>query len=86
MYQLEKHSEFLDGFLKLFKVVDTNMDGVMNEEEFVQLIVKMQIGLNPQQTQAFLEHLDPFNHQRITFSDVIRVLSTKTFSNDDDSK
>ena len=27
--------------------------------------------------QAFLEHLDPYNQQRITFSDIIRLLSTQ---------
>ena len=61
MFQLEKHQEFLEGFLKLFRAVDTDLDGVVNEAEFIQLIDKMQIGLNVEQTQAFLEHLDPFN-------------------------
>ena len=61
MFQLEKHQEFLEGFLKLFRAVDTDLDGVVNESEFIKLIDKMQIGLNEEQTQAFLEHLDPFN-------------------------
>ena len=37
----------------------------------------MQIGLEKEQVQAFLEHLDPYNQQRITFSDIIRLLSTQ---------
>ena len=50
MFQLEKHQEFLEGFLKLFRAVDTDLDGVVNEAEFIQLIDKMQIGLNVEQT------------------------------------
>ena len=82
MFQLEKHQEFLEGFLKLFRAVDTDLDGVVNEAEFIQLIDKMQIGLNVEQTQAFLEHLDPFNQQKITFSEIIRLLSTKTVTSE----
>ena len=41
VFQLTKHEEFLDGFLQLFKSVDTDDDGVINEEQFLQLIEKM---------------------------------------------
>ena len=50
VFQLTKHEEFLDGFLQLFKSVDADDDGVINEEQFLQLIEKMQIGLNDDQT------------------------------------
>ena len=32
MFQMQKHQEFLDGFTSLFKTVDADMDGVLNEE------------------------------------------------------
>mmetsp|Transcript_26825 Transcript_26825/g.35875 ORF Transcript_26825/g.35875 Transcript_26825/m.35875 type:complete len:89 (+) Transcript_26825:1852-2118(+) len=35
IFQLEKHLEFLEGFLKLFRAVDADQDGVVNEEEFI---------------------------------------------------
>lgn len=76
-FQLKKHEEFLSGFLQLFKNVDSDADGVLNEDQFMELICKMKIGLTEEQTLAFLEHLDPFNQQRITFSDIIRLLSTQ---------
>ena len=76
-FQLKKHEEFLSGFLQLFKNVDCDADGVLNEDQFMELICKMKIGLTEEQTLAFLEHLDPFNQQRITFSDIIRLLSTQ---------
>ena len=45
----------------------------------------MQIGLNHEQKGFFLESLDPYNQQRITFSDIIRLLSTqKTVNNNND--
>lgn len=54
-----------------------NNDGVLNEEEFTVLIDKMKIGLTAEQTQVFLEYLDPHNQQKISFSDIIRLLSTQ---------
>ena len=45
-YQLRKHEEFLSGFVQLFKSVDRDMDGVVDENEFIELIEKMKIGLN----------------------------------------
>ena len=76
-FQLSQHEKFLDSFLKLFRSVDINNDGVLNEDEFSQLIEKMKIGLTPEQTATFLEYLDPYNQQKITFSDIISLLSTQ---------
>ena len=47
-FQLVNHEAFLSGFVQLFKTVDTDRDGVVNEDGFVQLIRKMKIGLNDQ--------------------------------------
>ena len=60
-FQLSKHEEFLDGFLQLFRSVDEDKDGVLDEAQFILLIEKMQIGLDEEQTQQFLEYLDPNN-------------------------
>ena len=48
VFQLTKHEEFLEGFLQLFRSVDTDDDGVINEEQFIELIEKMKIGLGEQ--------------------------------------
>ena len=34
-FQLKLHEAFLSGFVQLFKTVDTDRDGVVNEDEFV---------------------------------------------------
>ena len=49
-FQLSKHEEFLDGFLQLFRSVDEDKDGVLDEAQFILLIEKMQIGLDEEQT------------------------------------
>ena len=37
----------------------------------------MDIGVTDNQTQLFLDQLDPFDFQKITFSDIIHLLSTQ---------
>ena len=76
-YQLSKHELFLDGFLKLFQDEDTDQNGIINEEEFYRLLENMEIGVTEQMSQEFLNQLDPCNFQKITFSDIIQLLSTQ---------
>ena len=79
---LDNHIRFRDkqlkNFVDIFKSVDTNKDGVINEEEFGELIRKMKIfkgGEIENKILQFLEKIDPFDNQKITFSECISFFS-----------
>lgn len=40
-FQLKEHEKFLYKFIMVFKSVDSDNNGVLNEEEFTQLVDKM---------------------------------------------
>ena len=81
---LDNHIRFRDkqlkNFVTLFKSVDTNKDGIINEEEFNELIEKMNIFKEDEVQNKifeFLEKLDPFDNQKFTFSDCISFFSNE---------
>lgn len=43
--QTQKHEDFLSSFTKLFKSQDTDLDGIINDEQFFKLIDMMNIGV-----------------------------------------
>ena len=79
---LDNHIRFRDkqlkNFLELFHSVDTNRDGVINEEEFSELIQRMKIFKEEEIENKifhFLEKLDPFDNQKFTFSECVSFFS-----------
>jgi hypothetical protein len=81
---LDNHIRFRDkqlkNFVTLFKSVDTNKDGIINEEEFTDLIEKMNIFKEDEVQNKifeFLEKMDPFDHQKFTFSDCVIFFSNQ---------
>ena len=79
---LDSHIRFRDrqlkNFVKLFKSVDTNKDGIINEDEFSELIHKMNIFKEDEIENIiilYLEKIDPFDNQKITFSECITFFS-----------
>ena len=79
---LDNHIRFRDkqlkNFLELFRSVDTNRDGIINEEEFNELIHKMKIFKEEEVENKifqFLERLDPFDNQKFTFSECVKFFS-----------
>ena len=81
---LDNHIRFRDKQLKifvdLFKSVDTNRDGIINEDEFSELIQKMKIFKEEEIENVifqYLEKLDPFDYQKFTFSECINFFSSE---------
>ena len=79
---LDNHIRFRDkqlkNFVELFKSVDTNRDGIINEEEFGELIQRMKIFKEDDVENKifqFLEIIDPFDNQKITFSECVSFFS-----------
>ena len=79
---LDNHIRFRDkqlkNFVEIFRSVDTNRDGVINEEEFGELIQRMKIFKEDEVENKifqYLELIDPFDNQKITFSECVSFFS-----------
>lgn len=78
-FQIKLRSSFLNNFVEIFRNVDTDLNGVINEEQFKLLIQKLNIYDDQEQynqnIERLIEILDPDNHNHITFSNVVDILS-----------
>ena len=87
---LDNHIRFRDkqlkNFLELFKSVDSNKDGIINEEEFTELVQKMKL-FKEEETEdkiyKFLEKIDPFDNQKFTFSECVNFFSSELITEKD---
>ena len=81
-YQIKIHIKYLKPFVKLFKSIDFDRNGFLNEEQFTELILKMNIfgeDIAHQMIQEFLNNIDPYENGHITFSDIVELLSKINF-------
>ena len=81
-YQIKSHIKYLKPFLKLFQSIDTDRDGVLDEEQFVLLIKNMNIFKEDnivQVIEEFLNNLDPYGYKHIIFSDVVELFTKMNF-------
>ena len=81
---LDNHIRFRDkqlkNFVDLFKSVDTNRDGIINEDEFSELIQRMKIFKEDEIENVifqYLEKSDPYDYQKFTFSECINFFSSE---------
>ena len=75
-FQLATHEKYLKKFILLFRKLDTNTDGVLDEAQFRALLREMNCVRAEAEVVRLLETVDPFNNQRITFSDCLALLSS----------
>ena len=78
--QIRLRDKYLSNFLSIFKSLDEDDDGILNEEQFRNLIIKLDV--YPLENigdeyDKLISKIDPFNTQVITFSDCITVLSNE---------
>ena len=81
-YQIKSHIKYLKPFLKLFQSIDTDRDGVLDEEQFVLLIKNMNIFKEDNSVQVieeFFNNLDPYGYKHIIFSDVVELFTKMNF-------
>lgn len=77
-FQLQEHEKYLHEFTKLFKEIDTNNDGIVTEDQFRELIERMNVSDShnkEEDTDALLHIIDPHNNKTMTYSQVVRLLS-----------
>ena len=83
-FQLKEHEKFLYKLIMIFKQVDVDNNGVVNEDEFVELLRRMKICKDlDQEASQFLEIVDPHDHGEITFSEIVHLLSSHMVPSDD---
>lgn len=84
-FQIRLRDKYLLNFIKIFRSVDSNNDGLVDENEFKELIIKFDIFTTEKIDDTF-DHLitlvDPFNTKKITFSDCISILSNEKFDDE----
>ena len=77
-YQIKMHIRYLKPFVKLFQSIDEDRDGVLNEEQFIDLVKNLNIFGEDNIEQVideFLNNIDPYRNNHITFSDIVDLLS-----------
>jgi hypothetical protein len=81
--QIKFRDKQLKNFLFLFRKVDLDKDGIINENEFIQLIKSFDI-FNVNDIEKicykFLEEIDPFENNFVTFSDCINFFSSELYN------
>ena len=75
-FQLREHEKFLEKFIVIFKTIDTDNNGVINEEEFRDLIAGMEVIQNEDEINYLLQVIDPYNNQQMTFSELVHLFSS----------
>ena len=68
--QIELRKDYLEKISNIFIKYDDDSDGLINEEQFNELMKELGI---PQFTDKFLDKIDPYENSCICFSDIINV-------------
>ena len=74
---MKEHEKFLSHFTSVFKRVDTDRDGILNEDEFRALMQNLGFTQDAssdfaaQRVEKFLQDIDPYSNQKITFSECV---------------
>ena len=76
-FQLAGHEKFLSKFRSIFREVDLDHNGVINEPEFRNMVAKIDSNKSPEDLDKLLTVVDPYNNQHITFSEAVGALSAE---------
>ena len=74
-FRLTSHIEYLSKFLAIFREVDTDGNGIINEAEFRDLIDISLITFTETEILKLLKNIDPHNHQSITYTQCVTLFS-----------
>ena len=83
-FQLSEHEKFLYDFTQLFKQVDRDRNGIVNEDEFRDLLSQMRVLHKDEDLVVLLQIVDPYNNQKMTYSEIVHLLSSHMISAYDD--
>ena len=83
-FQVKQREKQLKNFVQLFKSVDKDNNGIINEEEFVNLLYNMNI-FGDQLKRKIVElltQIDPYNNKQITFSECVNLFGNIPYESD----
>ena len=77
--QIQNRQKYLKNFVNLFRKFDKDGDGVLNEEQFIEMIKAIPYCQNniEEYIDKFLGILDPFNHKKFTFNNCVSLFSSE---------
>ena len=77
IYQIKNRDKYLKNFVNLFRKHDSDLDGILTETEFANLIRDIPYCKSNEDEYIFkfLSIIDPFNNKKITFSECVSILS-----------
>ena len=77
--QIQNRENYLKKFVELFKRFDTDEDGILNEEQFLEMLKTIPFCQNNIEyyVEKFLNKIDPFNHRKFIFNDCVNAFSTE---------
>ena len=86
-YQIKLREKYLKNFVILFKIVDKDNNGIINEEEFVNLLYNMNIFGDQIKIKIveLLTQIDPYNNKQITFSECVNLFDNTPYYPDGSS-
>jgi len=79
-FQLKSHEKFLKNFVQLFRRSDKDINGIIDEGEFKDMVNNMEKYSIQPDVQKLLMVVDPYNHQQITFSQCVSLFSAEMIS------
>lgn len=84
-FQLKSHDKFLKNFIFVFKKIDSDNNGIISEEEFINLLKILNVYKEDFNDHAYrlLNIIDPYNKKQITFSDTVTLLNNESIIDDD---
>ena len=84
-HQIKNREKYLKNFVQLFRKFDTDLDGVLNENEFINMIKDIPYCQNNFEDYVFrfLSAIDPFNNKKITFNECVSLFSMEMISDND---
>jgi len=75
-FQLTTHEKYIQKFTKLFKGIDVDKNGLVNEVEFRELIARMKVPIDEEGIESLLQTVDPYDNQKISYSECISLFSS----------
>ena len=86
-HQIRNREKYLKNFVKMFRRYDIDFDGVLNENEFINMIKEIPYCQNNVDDYIFrfLSTIDPFNNKKITFNECVSLFSMEIINNNDNN-
>ncbi len=83
-FQIKSREKYLKNFVNYFKKFDTDNNGIISEEEFINLIYNLNFFQNnlKETVVNLLTLVDPYNNKQITFTECVNLFASQPFTDE----